>query len=139
MARKAAQDADGRSGIPLGIRFSRGRFSWVRPRFELDHQPYAEFSRVTVESDPVYTSGRRCGLGLIRALAHAAAGFGVDLVLSMCPTPMVRMNAINSRKLGVKFHPFPEISVPNPFGIPMILCAYTGLIEADCRPLGLTA
>jgi hypothetical protein len=109
------------------------------PSFELDHQPYAEFSRVTVESDPVYTSGRRCGLGLIRALAHATAGFGVDLVFSMCPPPMVRMNAINSRKLGVKFHPFPEISVPNPFGIPMILCAYTGLIEADSRPLALTA
>jgi hypothetical protein len=115
------------------------RLAETVPSFELDHQPYAEFSRVTVESDPVYTSGRRCGLGLIRALAHATAGFGVDLVFSMCPPPMVRMNAINSRKLGVKFHPFPEISVPNPFGIPMILCAYTGLIEADSRPMGLTA
>jgi hypothetical protein len=127
------------AGFRLPFALAGAALAGSVPRFELDHQPYAEFSRVTVESDPVYTSGRRCGLGLIRALAHATAAFGVDLVFSMCPAPMVRMNAINSRKLGVKFHPFPEISVPNPFGIPMILCAYTGLIEADSRPLGLTA
>ncbi|MBV8847110.1 MAG: hypothetical protein JO307_30240 [Bryobacterales bacterium] len=105
--------------------------------FRLDEQPYAEFSRVAV--DPDYAGGRRCGLGLICALAHAAASLGVDLVFSMCPEPMVRLNEINSRKVGVTFHPFPEIAVPNPFGMHMILCAYTGLIGADHGALGLTA
>jgi hypothetical protein len=107
------------------------------PEYRLHNEPYAEFTRVAV--DPAYAHGRRCSLGLIRELAHTAAGMGVDLVFSICPEPQVRWNAANSRKCGVAFHAFPEIAVATPFRIPMILCAYTGLIEADGRPLRLSA
>jgi hypothetical protein len=57
----------------------------------------------------------------------------------MCPFPMVRMNESNSRICRVEFQAFPDIVIPNPFGLHMILCAYTRLITADCRPLKLTA
>jgi hypothetical protein len=105
------------AGFTLGCAF---------PEFGLDSRPYAEFSRVAV--DPAYANGRRCGLGLIEALARRAAHSGVDLVFSICPEPMVRLNAINARKLRVRFRTFSK--VPNPFGIPMTLCAYDGLIQA---------
>jgi hypothetical protein len=98
---------------------------------------YAEFSRVAV--DPDYARGRQASLGLIQKLAHTAAGFGIDLVFSICPEPQVRWNAVNSRKCGVSFRIFPEIAVPNPFGIPMTLCAYAGLLDAYHRPLKLSA
>jgi len=107
------------------------------PEFLLDRESYAEFSRVVV--DPAYATGRQCSLGLIQALAHTAAGFGIDLVFSICPDPQVRWNAANSRKCGVTFHTFPEIEIPTPFGIRMTLCAYTGLIAAFGRFLGRTA
>ncbi|HTS66352.1 MAG TPA: hypothetical protein VMH28_30220 [Candidatus Acidoferrales bacterium] len=98
------------------------------PGWKLVSQPYAEFSRVAV--DPVCAAGRRCSLGLIGNLARTTAAMGVDLVFSICPEPQVRWNEANSRRCGVEFHVFPEIAVPNPFGIPMTLCAYTGLVAA---------
>jgi hypothetical protein len=76
---------------------------------------------------------------LILEMAWTAARMGVDLVFSICPEPQVRWNAANSRKIGVRFHVFPEIEVATPFGIDMTLCAYTGLIAAYGRSLGLSA
>jgi hypothetical protein len=113
------------------------RLAAAVPRFRLDREPYAEFSRVAV--DPGYAGGRHCSLGLIKELAHSAALHGVDLVFSICPEAQVRWNALNSRKCGVTFQTFPEIAIPTPFRIPMTLCAYTGLVAADCQPLGLSA
>jgi hypothetical protein len=113
------------------------RLAAAVPGFRLDREPYAEFSRVAV--DPDYADGRRCSLGLIKELAHTAAQKGVDLVFSICPDPQVRWNAVNSRKVGVRFQTFPEVAVPTPFRIPMTLCAYTGLLAADSLTLGLSA
>ena len=107
------------------------------PQFRLRWQPYAEFSRVAV--DPLYSEGRHCSLGLIRTLARTAARFGVDIVFSICPTPQVRWNALNSRRCGVTFETFPDIEIRTPFHIPMTLCAYSGLLAADAPALGLTA
>jgi hypothetical protein len=107
------------------------------PQFRLDREPYAEFSRVTV--DPAYTSGRACSLSLIKEMAYTTAQRGVDLVFSICPEPQVRWNAANSRKCGVTFHTFPRVAVPTPFRIPMTLCAYSGLLAADCPPHDLSA
>ena len=106
------------------------------PEFALAERPYAEFSRVAV--DPAFAAGRQCGLGLIFELAHTAADLGVDLVFSICPAPMVRLNEWNSRRCGVKFRTFPEIPVPNPFRIQMTLCAYTGLLGAFRGPAPLS-
>jgi hypothetical protein len=113
------------------------RLADALPEFRLASQPYAEFSRVTV--DPAFAVGRRCSLGLIQALVHTAAGFGIALIFSICPDAQVRWNAWNSRKCGVTFQTFPDIEIPTPFGIRMTLCAYTGLIAANGRLLGLTA
>jgi len=104
------------------------RLAELFPRWELHRQAYAEFSRVAV--DPACASGRRCSLGLIQKLAETAAWMGVDVVFSICPEPQVRWNAANSRWCGVGFQVFPEIAVPNPFGIAMTLCAYSGLVAA---------
>jgi hypothetical protein len=104
------------------------RLADALPRFPLARQAYAEFSRVAV--DPAYAGGRQCALGLNFELAHTVADLGVDLVFSICPEPMVRLNAWNSRRCGVEFHVFPEIPIPTPFRIHMTLCAYTGLIAA---------
>ena len=113
------------------------RLAEAVPQFRLQWQPYAEFSRVAV--DPTYAEGRHCSLGLIRTLAQTTARFQVDLVFSICPTPQVRWNALNSRRCGVTFETFPDIQILTPFHIPMTLCAYSGLIAAHGRPLGLTA
>lgn len=107
------------------------------PQFEFDRRPYAEFSRVAV--DPAYAGGRRCSFGLIQKLAETAARFGIDLVFSICPSPQVRWNSLNSRWCGVAFQTFPEIEIPTPFCIPMTLCAYTGLVAAYRGILGLAA
>jgi hypothetical protein len=106
------------------------------PQFALAREPYAEFSRVAV--DPAYAEGRHCGLGLIFELARTAADLGVDTVFSICPRPMVKLNAWNSRRCGVEFHVFPEMPIPTPFRIHMTLCAYTGLIAAFHRPAPLS-
>jgi hypothetical protein len=113
------------------------RLAAALPRFRLDREPYAEFSRVAV--DPDYASGRSCSLGLIQALADTTAQSGVDLVFSICPAPQVRWNAVNSRRCGVAFHTFPDVAIPTPFEIQMTLCAYTGLVAAAGRRLGLSA
>jgi hypothetical protein len=113
------------------------RLAVALPEFRLHGEPYAEFSRVAV--DPRYASGRQCSLGLIQALVHATAGFGIDLVFSICPDPQVRWNYWNSRKCGVTFQTFPDIQIPTPFRIRMTLCAYTGLIAANSHWLGLSA
>jgi hypothetical protein len=113
------------------------RLAEALPEFRLGLQPYAEFSRVAV--DPAFAAGRHCSMRLIQELVHTAAGFGIDLVFSICPDAQVRWNAWNSRKCGVTFQTFPDIEIPTPFGIRMTLCAYTGLVAADKRFLGLTA
>jgi hypothetical protein len=113
------------------------RLNELLPDFGLARQSYAEFSRVAV--DPAFAAGRHCGLGLIFELARTAADLGVDLVFSICPSPMVRLNAWNSRRCGVEFLVFPDIAIPNPFDIHMTLCAYKGLIAAFQQPVPLSA
>jgi hypothetical protein len=103
------------------------------PQFELDTEPYAEFSRLAV--DPSYAHGRRCSFGLIAELAHTVANQGVDLVFSICPAAMVRHNSANARWCGVGFQTFPEIDIPTSFRIHMTLCAYTGLVSSQNQRL----
>ena len=122
---------------PLPMEEAGFRVAEAVPELLAPGEPYAEFSRVAV--DPAYAAGRQCGLGLIFELARTAAGLGVDLVFSICPQPMVRLNEWNSRRCGVAFRAFPEIHVPTPFRIHMTLCAYSGLIAAFHRPLPLSA
>jgi hypothetical protein len=128
-----------RPGSPrqMPMEESSFRLADALPEFRLGARPYAEFSRVAV--DPAFAAGRHCSLGLIQALVHTAAGFGIDLIFSICPHAQVRWNAWNSSKCGVTFQTFPNIEIPTPFDIRMTLCAYTGLIAADGRLLGLTA
>jgi len=103
------------------------------PQFELDTEPYAEFSRLAV--DPSYAHGRRCSFALIEELVHTVTSQGVDLAFSICPEPMVRHNSANARWCGVGFHTFAEIDIPTPFRIRFTLCAYTGLMSSQATRL----
>jgi hypothetical protein len=122
---------------PMPMEEAGLRLAEAVPQFRLDRERYSEFSRVAV--DPAYAEGHRAGLGLILEMAYTTARLGVDLVFSICPDPQVRWNAANSRKVGVRFHVFPDIMIPTPFRIHMTLCAYTGLIQAERRSFPLSA
>jgi len=101
---------------------ARNEFAGLR----LDRNPYAEISRMAV--DPECTRGLEPSFGLARELCRAAANRGVDAVFSICPDGPARLNRLNARKCGVSFERFDE--VPTVFGVPMWLCAFTGILRA---------
>jgi hypothetical protein len=96
------------------------------PELDLDHQSYGEISRLAVE--PAFGGDLLVSFGLGRELCVSAARRGVDILFSMCPEGPARINRRNSRKCGVEFRICQEL--PTPFGIPMRLCVYLGILRA---------
>jgi hypothetical protein len=75
--------------------------------------------------DPHCTEGLQASFGLARELCRAAARRGVDIIFSICPEGPARLNRLNARKCGVKYHIYSEL--PTVFGVPMWLCAFSGI------------
>ena len=97
----------------------------------LDDLPYAEISRMAVA--PEVTQGLDVSRGLARELCRAAARRGVDAIFSICPDGPARLNRLNAKRCGVAYHIYAEIQTV--FGVPMWLCAFTGILAAYARPI----
>jgi len=86
---------------------------------------YAEISRYVVA--PEVSGGGAIGLEIAKAMCERAAALGVHTLFSMCPPVVARLNRRNAKICGVGYIHFSDISVPNPFGLDLTLCAYTGV------------
>ena len=92
----------------------------------LDRRAYGEISRMAVE--PVCADGLAISFGLGQELCRVAARLGADVIFSICPPGPARLNRRNAVKCRVRYEIYSEL--PNPYGIPMRLCAYTGIVGA---------
>lgn len=109
--------------LPLECAGFRVRESHDLVALALESNPFGEISRMAVL--PKCRRGFEASTGLGRALCAKAAREGLDVVLSICPEKVARINSINSRRSGVECRLY--FTIPTPFGIEMYLCAFVGL------------
>ncbi len=102
--------------------FRLGTAGFLR-EFELWRHPYGEISRMA--ADPECARGFEISRGLLNELCATAASEGLDVVFGICPAKPARINDINAKKIGVRFHRYYEMSTV--FGVNMQLCAFSGL------------
>lgn len=92
---------------------------------ELCGAPYGEISRYAVT--PEASGDGAVGLEIARAMCSRATARGIATLFSMCPPAVARLNRRNAKLCGVGFVYFAGLTVPNPFGLQMTLCAYTNV------------